>query len=238
MTQGQDPRAPARAEGLPGIDGAGSDVGPEITRRNDTGQAEPAHVRRNRLNLACQSKRHPHAERGLDCYQSPPCAVEALLSAERLPHVVWEPAAGRGNIVRVLRDAGHAVVASDIRDYGFPLHFRCDFLAETKVPARCAAIVTNPPYRLAQQFVAHALELSPLVLMLLRLAFLESERRSPLIDGGHLARVHVFKRRLPMMHRDGWSGPRASSAVPFAWFVFDRGYHGPTMIDRMSWGAR
>jgi hypothetical protein len=78
----------------------------------------------------------------------------------------------------------------------------------------------------------------PLVLMLLRLAFLESERRSPLLDGGHLARVHVFKRRLPMMHRDGWSGPRASSSVPFAWFVFDRGHHGPTMIDRISWGVR
>jgi hypothetical protein len=199
-------------------------------------QRDGAH--RNRLNLACQSKRHPHAERGLDCYQTPACAVEALLSAERLPHVVWEPAAGRGSIVRVLRAAGHTVVASDICSYGFPLHFQRDFLAEQKAPVRCQAIVTNPPFRIAQQFVAHALALSPLVMMLLRLAFMETERRSPLLDGGHLARVHVFKRRLPMMHRDGWTGRRASSAMVFAWFVFDRDHHGPATIDRIAWGTR
>jgi hypothetical protein len=45
------------------------------------------------------------------------------------------------------------------------------------------AIVTNPPYKLADQFVEHALTLCPRVIMLLRLAFLESRRRSDLIDG-------------------------------------------------------
>jgi hypothetical protein len=38
-----------------------------------------------------------------------------------------------------------------------------------------------------------------------------------------------------MMHRTGWTGPRASSATAFAWFVWERGYHGPTTIDRISW---
>jgi hypothetical protein len=71
--------------------------------------------------------------------------------------------------------------------------------------------------------------------MLLRLAFLESERRSPLLDRGLLARVHVFKNRLPMMHRHNWRGPRASSAIAFAWFVFDRDHQGPTTIDRIAW---
>jgi hypothetical protein len=33
-----------------------------------------------------------------------------------------------------------------------------------------------------------------------------------------------------MMHRDGWNGPRASSAIPFAWYVWDRNYCGqPTL---------
>ena len=57
---------------------------------------------------------------------------------------------------------------------------------------------------LAEKFVTHALELVPRVVMLARLAFLESERRSAILDGGKLARVHVFKQRLPFMHRDNW----------------------------------
>ena len=44
---------------------------------------------------------------------------------EKIPHCIWEPAAGRGAIVRLLRD--HAVIASDIADCGFPLHFCRDF---------------------------------------------------------------------------------------------------------------
>ena len=54
------------------------------------------------------------------------------------------------------------------------------------------AIITNPPYMLAEQFVGHALRLCPRVIMLLRLAFLESERRTD-IYGGRLARVDVFR---------------------------------------------
>jgi len=52
----------------------------------------------------------------------------------------------------------------------------------------------------------HALALFRRVFMLLRLAFLESERRSPILDRGQFVRVHVFKDRLPMMHRDERTG--------------------------------
>jgi hypothetical protein len=179
------------------------------------------------------NKRAPYAERGADMYPTPPVAVEALLKVEQLPHTIWEPAAGRGHIVRVLRDHGHAVIASDVANYDFDLHFCRDFLAEIGMPAGCEAVVTNPPFRLAEQFVVHALELCPRVVMLLRLAFLESERRSPILDTGSLARVHVFKKRLPTMHRDGWTGPRASSAIAFAWFVFDRDHHGDAIVRRI-----
>jgi hypothetical protein len=157
-----------------------------------------------------------------------------LLRVEQIPHRIWEPAAGRGAIVRVLRDHGHAVIASDIHNYG-NLHFVSDFLAQERLPAGCEAIVTNPPFRLAEEFVAHALELAPLVIMLLRLAFLESERRCRILEGRGLARVHVFRKRLPMMHRDQWVGRKANSGMAFAFFVWDRNHKGPTTIDRISW---
>jgi hypothetical protein len=128
------------------------------------------------LDHSCQLQRHPLCERGDDLYETPAVAFEALLRVERLPHRLWEPACGPGAIVCVLRAAGHEVLASDLVDYGDPTHFyRRDFLME-KLPRGCEAIVTNPPFKLVEQFVAHAIEICPLVVMLLRLAFYESER--------------------------------------------------------------
>jgi hypothetical protein len=187
------------------------------------------------LNHAAQSGRHSLSERGADLYETPPCATEALLRVEQLPHWIWEPAAGRGAIVNVLRDRGHAVIASDLIDYGFPLHFVVDFMTTTKMPAGCTCILTNPPFQIVNEFVVHALDLAPRVIMLARLAFVESGRRTDILEKRGLARIHVFRNRLPMMHRDGWAGPRASNAVPFCWFVWERDHRGPPTLDRISW---
>jgi hypothetical protein len=191
-----------------------------------------------RLSHACQSGQHPHAERGLDLYETPPIAVEALLAVENLPHWIWEPCAGRGAIADVLRDRGHAVVCSDLVRYdNFPLHFTGDFMLQIKAPVGCDAIVTNPPYQIATEFARHALDLAPHVYLLLRLAFLESIGRTEILERRGLARVHVFRCRLPRMHRDGWTGPRASSSIHFAWFCWDRDHCGPTVVDRIGGGS-
>jgi methylase of polypeptide subunit release factors len=111
------------------------------------------------LDHSCQVQRAPLSERGDDLYETPAVAVEALLRVEHLPQKIWETACGPGAIVRVLRAAGHEVLASDLVDYGDPTHFyRRDFLMEP-LPAGCEAIVTNPPYKLVEPFVAHALKL-------------------------------------------------------------------------------
>lgn len=99
----------------------------------------------------------------------------------------------------------------------------------------CTAIVSNPPYQIATEFARHALDLVPEVYLLMRLAFLELMKRTDILERRGLRAVYVFRNRLPMMHRDGWNGPRATSAIPFAWFCWDRGYRGPTTIDRISW---
>lgn len=189
---------------------------------------------------ATQSLRAPLSERGNDLYQTPPEAVHALLQAEDIPHRIWEPACGPGAIARALRAAGRDVLATDLIDYGWAGQqaHGVDF---TQVgPAEAVfdgdrTIVTNPPFKDAQRFVQRALLFSPRVIMLLRLAFLESERRRDILDGGSLARVHVFRNRLPMMHREGWTGKRAASAVAFAWFVWEREHAGPTQLHRISW---
>ena len=188
------------------------------------------------LDKSANAGQHSYADRGGDLYETPACAIEALLRVEKIPHLVWEPACGPGAIVKVLRARGHTVVASDIMDYDWG-HDVQDFFEIRRGTGRLlpGGIVTNPPYQFAADFVRRALELSPYVAMLLRLAFYESERRSDILDTYPPTRIHVFKKRLPMMHRAGWVGRKASSAICFAWFVWDRNHSGPTIIDRISW---
>jgi hypothetical protein len=182
-----------------------------------------------------QPKTHRHVKRGDDFYATPPEAVAALLSVYQPPHRIWEPACGDGAIVKVLRAAGHDVIATDLNAWGCPeSSSRIDFLMETAEPPHCRCIITNPPYRLAEQFIAHALQLVPEVAMLCRLAFLESTRRTRLLEESGLARVLVFRNRLPMMHRYGWAGPLNSSSTAFAWYIWQRGYNDLPRLERIS----
>jgi hypothetical protein len=130
------------------------------------------------------------------------------------------------------------VIATDLVDYASPDQdaARRDFLLEGAAPEGVECIVTNPPYKLADEFVAHALRLCPRVFMLLRLAFLESTGRSNILDCGRLARVYVFRNRVRMMHRANWDGPRISAgSLAFAWFCWSRGHAGDAVIRRISW---
>jgi hypothetical protein len=189
------------------------------------------------LDHSCMVQRSPLRERGDDAYMTPSVATAALLRRVELPQRLWECACGDGTgILDPLRAAGHDVIGSDLVDYGRPDCFwRRDFLLERKLPDGCEGIVTNPPYKLVEQFVEHALDLCPRVIMLLRLAFYESERRCVLLEERGLARILVFRKRLPMMHRDGWEGRKGNSGMAFAWFVWDRAHGGPTTINRISW---
>ena len=190
------------------------------------------------------------AERRDDLNETPACATEALLRVEPLPRTIWEPAAGRGAISRVLEAAGHFVHKADLVHY--PSGDCCivpgqDFLMETQPQAR--TIVTNPPYKLADEFIEHGLDLGCTVIVLLRMMFVEgvdgahrgSGLRSRLIDR-HLVRVWLGRERLPMMHREGWAGKKQEAAtLPFAWFVFSPHEHAPGLgfqTIRMSWRGK
>lgn len=190
--------------------------------------------------------RHTLAERGNDLYQTPPEATRALIAHERLPLTIWEASCGRGAIVNVLRAAGHEVLATDKHDYGWDGQDASgmDFLDQYEMPMQGVdCIVQNPPFSMAALFVKRSIELCPLVYMLLPLRFLEAgnekteagRARLFCLDQGHLARVLVFRERLPMMHRDGWDGPKSTSTTAFGWFCFSWAHRGPAQIYRISW---
>jgi hypothetical protein len=184
--------------------------------------------------------RHTAADRGPELYETPPEATHALLAHEMLPQRLWEPAAGRGAIVRVLRAAGHTVLSTDLHDHPGAEPWDVDqtglhFLKPLKGIPEIGAIVTNPPFSLAQEFVDRSLQYAPMCCMLLRLVFLESESRHDWFKRVGLRRVHVFSNRLPFMHRDGWSGPRSTSTTAFAWFIFNRDWKGEATLNWIRW---
>jgi hypothetical protein len=179
---------------------------------------------------------HSLAERGLDQYPTPRIAVEALLEVEPalLRAKIWEPCAGDGDIVRVLRAKGVHVVASDIEQGAFPLSFLADILWQERAPNGCNTILTNASFAQSAATVRHALTLVPDVYLLQRLAFYESITRTDLMEHMGLAAVYVFRKRLPRMHRKGWTGKKASRSIAYAWFHWRRGYSGLTVLRRIG----
>ena len=117
-----------------------------------------------------------------DFYRTPEASTRALLRVEALPRRVWEPACGDGAISRVLEAAGHGVLSTDRVERGYGEAGR-DFLME-RVPTD-RAILTNPPFALADPFALHALRLgAPMVCLFMRLAWLEGIARA-VAEFGH-----------------------------------------------------
>ena len=172
-----------------------------------------------------------------DWYPTPPEATRKLLEVERFDGVIWEPAAGDGALCEVLREAGHSIIASDLNDYGY-CKSGVDFLMETKVPevhGPVTTLVTNPPYKLAEQFIQHAIGLGVRHhAWLLRLSFLEGVgRHERLFASNPPARVHVFSQRLTIWRGDG--EPTSTGTTAYAWFVWDKALGSLKLKPRINW---
>lgn len=166
-------------------------------------------------------------KKGHDFFETPPVAVEMLLDAEDLPGPVWEPACGRGAISGVLRGRGLMVHSTDVVDRGFG-RGGVDFLERPRVRFKFRSIITNPPYNAAYDFALAALSYRPQKLaLLLRMTWLETEKRARMFEGTRLSRVWIHSDRISMSrkHETGRGG-----FVPYAWFVWERGHRGPPRL--------
>lgn len=163
-----------------------------------------------------------------DFYPTPSCATRALLEVERFEGSIWEPACGDGAISRVLQAAGYGVFSSDLIDRGFGVPSR-DFLLDYETSAD--NIITNPPFKLAEEFVEHALRRSRRkVAMLCRLAWLEGKARRRLFTETPIARVWVFSGRVPMLRGGDETLKGGGGMIAFAWYVWDHAHIGaPTL---------
>lgn len=168
-----------------------------------------------------------------DFYPTPTVAVESLLGVEKFTSKIWEPACGDGAISKVLVAAGYDVCSTDLYNRGYgSTGPEGDFL---KMNVRGVEnIVTNPPFKLTQQFIEHALKCTThKVAMLGRASWLEGRKRYETLFAGHspLARVWIFSSRLHF-HRSGDASKAGSSGmVAFAWYVWDHKHKGPVTLD-------
>jgi len=120
----------------------------------------------------------------LDYFPTQPWAVRAAcefmaaeLGEDLSTQTCWEPACGELFMVRPLREYFAHVIASDIFRY-HPDHAIHDFLSNGPTFARPDWIFTNPPFLVADQFVARAIERTRRgVVMFVRGAFTEGMDR-------------------------------------------------------------
>jgi hypothetical protein len=169
----------------------------------------------------------------LDYYGTDPRSTKALLAVETFQHEIWEPCAGHHLMVDVLREAGYHVLATDIAEYDGVQHAKMDFLdIEGEWDGD---IITNPPYGLSTEFAVKALELvkpGAKVAMFLRTLFLEGTKRyEKLFSVNPPKTVYVFTNRQVSDKNDDFS---KGSAVSYSWFVWEKGYQGPTEIKWIS----
>src|SRR6516165_9760230 len=118
----------------------------------------------------------PPAIRGLDLFDTPPCALEPLFAHEPLlagVSSICEPFCGQGNLALAMRERGIRVHASDILDRGCPDSLICDFFEMTRRPANCRLLLTNPAFSRAMEAIEHALAIGfDVVIFLLKTGFL------------------------------------------------------------------
>jgi len=174
---------------------------------------------------------HSSYEReGRDFYATHPDTTRKLLEKERFSKNVWECACGRLDMSRVLEKYGYNVRSSDIEDrVGNEV---LDFLS-SKEPWN-GSIVTNPPFKYAQEFVEKALELLPnseKCAFLLRIQFLEGIKRRKLFDENPPKTVYVFSKRAFCARNGEFEKYKGvGSAIAYAWFVWQKGYKGDTVV--------
>lgn len=117
-----------------------------------------------------------------DFYATDPIAAEWLIRLENLDKNIWECACGQGHLAKVFEDYGYNVKATDLIDRGYG-QGGVDFLqCRDKFDGD---IITNPPYKYAEDFIQHALTLIPngkKVCMFLKVQFLEGKGRKMLYE--------------------------------------------------------
>jgi hypothetical protein len=170
----------------------------------------------------------------LDDFPTPPWGTRAFLNHYFGPddaseQSVWEPACGRGHMAQVLSEFFGTVRASDVFDYGYGEVQ--DFLTGLSGVKSVDWVITNPPFRLAEDFFERGRQVARRgVALLTRTVFIESVGRfERIFSCNPPTTVLQYTERVPMVK--GRVDRKASTATGYAWLVwkFDQPAAGTTL---------
>lgn len=174
-------------------------------------------------------QRRVEAHDSLDDFPTPPWATRALcehvIGVDGLSDMtVWEPACNRGHMAIPLAEYFDSVFTSDIHNYGWQGQgLTEDFLFPgNELPVEW--VITNPPFRLAEQFIAKGLKTASVgVAVIVRSAFLESiGRYENLFRDNPPSIIAQFTERVVMVK--GRLDPVGSTATAYCWLVWQHGH--------------
>lgn len=171
----------------------------------------------------------------LDDFPTPPWGTRAFINHHFDPKQlrelsVWEPACGRGHMAQVLAEYFGMVRASDVFDYGYGEVQ--DFLTGLTGVKSVDWLITNPPFRLAEQFFERGRQVARKgVALLTRTVFIESVGRfERVFKTNPPTTVLQYTERVPMVK--GRVDRKASTATGYAWLVWEfDGEQGRTTLD-------
>lgn len=176
------------------------------------------------ISHAVMAQRHEPKD-SPDDFPTPPWATRALLQhVIRDPNLsrltCLEPACGRGYMSRPLLEKFQRVDSADLLDYGYG-EVR-DFLTYPYLAGSHHWVITNPPFKLAQEFIERAMTVAKCgVAILARTVFLESVGRyEALFRNNPPTYFAQFTERVPMVK--GRVDRKASTATGYAWFVWNK----------------
>lgn len=168
------------------------------------------------------------AKDSLDNFPTPPWATRALIE-----HIIergnkkflsnmscLEPACGAGHMAKTLAEYFGEVSAADVHDYGYGKVE--DFLKNSHGPNEFDWVITNPPFKYAEEFIEKSLRISSRgVAMLVRTVFIESVGRYERIFSQNPPQKFAqFSERVPMVK--GRLDKKASTATGYAWIVWEK----------------
>lgn len=169
-----------------------------------------------------------------DYYATDPIAAELLLEVEQFSENIWECSSGENHLANVFKEKGFNVRTSDIIQRTETTEI-LDFLSKENNKSWNGDIITNPPYKFATDFIYKALELIPegkKVAMFLKVQFLEGKERKKLFTKYPPKVIYVSSSRIMCAKNANFEEMKqgGGSAVAYAWYVWEKGYNGDTII--------
>ena len=166
-----------------------------------------------------------------DFYATPPVATKSLLEVEEIIYPALEPACGMGHISKLLNEK--KTYSSDLVDRGYGKS-GVDFLNVNWKKDKFFTVITNPPFKLFQEFAEKALEVATKKVILFgKIQALEGKKRAGFMEKSPLKTVYVFKQRIAPLSNGSpvdENGKPWSSTMCFAWYIWEIGYEGEPTI--------